>query len=339
MPLRKASRALMSSPFRSWLLVLGLAVVSAGLSGPATAATIDRVAAVVDNDVLTLSEVYELGGDYIEQAAASSGGDPKVRRELELEVLDTLILRRLISQEMVRLGMDVTEEELERSISDIAGRNGMEMTALRREVESQGMPWDAYREEIRENIRQSKFNSYVIQPRISVNDDELADAYRRMFETGHRPKVIDLGAMFFKVPPGADEATVATVMAKADAARARVLAGESFAAVSTEVDEGGFGRNQGKMGTYEEGQLQAEMATVAFALGTGEVSSPVVTPRGVFVFTVFDARLKAPPEMDAVRDQLLDQVYAGRIEEETDQWYRQARRRSAVEVKLLAPGG
>jgi peptidyl-prolyl cis-trans isomerase SurA len=319
--------------------VLGLVASSTGLQRPAAAATIDRVAAVVDNDVLTLSEVYELGGDYIEQAAASSGDDPKVRRELELEVLDTLILRRLISQEMIRLGMDVSEEELERSISDIAGRNGMEVSALRREVETQGMPWDAYREEIRENIRQSKFNSYVIQPRISVNDDELADAYRRMFEAGHRPRVIDLGAMFFKVPPGADEAVVAEVMAKADAARGRVVGGESFAAVATEVDEGGFGRNQGKMGTYEEGQLQAEMATVAFALEAGEISTPVVTPRGVFVFTVFDARLKAPPPMDTVRDQLLDQVYASRIEEETDQWYRQARRRSAVEIKLLAPGG
>ena len=109
----------MSSLLRSWLLVLGLVASSTGLQRPAAAATIDRVAAVVDNDVLTLSEVYELGGDYIEQASASSGGDPKVRRELELEVLDTLILRRLISQEMVRLGMDVTEEELERSIDDI----------------------------------------------------------------------------------------------------------------------------------------------------------------------------------------------------------------------------
>ena len=314
-------------------------MVAVWLRAPAAAGIVDRVAAVVDNDVLTLSEVYELGGEYIEQASASSAGNPQVRRDLELEVLDTLILRRLISQEMVRLGMDVTEEELDGSVADIAGRNGMELTALRREVETQGMPWDAYREEIRENLRQSKFNSYVIQPRISVNEDELADAYRRMYETGHRPKVIDLGAMFFKIPPGADEVAMSEVMEKAAGARDRVAGGEAFGAVAAEVDEGGFGRTQGKMGTYEEGQLQAEMATVAFALEPGQLSEPVVTPRGVFVFTVFEARRKAPPEMESVRDQLLDQVYAGRIEEETDQWYRQARRRSAVEIKLEALGG
>ncbi len=305
----------------------------------AEAATADRVAAVVDNEVLTLSEVYELGGDYIEQAVASSNGDAIVRRQIELEVLDTLILRRLISQEMVNLGMDVEEEELERAIDDISRRNNMEREALRREVEAQGLPWDAYREEIRENIRQSKFNSYVIQPRISVNEDELVDAYRRMFESVRRPRIVDLGAIFFRMPPGADEAGAAAVMEKAAAARARVAAGESFAAVAAEMDEGGFGRNGGRMGTYAEGELQAEMSAVAFALQVGEVSDAVVTPRGVFVFTVFDAREKAPPAMDQVRDQLLDQVYSGRIDEETDQWYRQARRRTAVEVKLEGPPG
>jgi len=331
-PVRRHARA----------LVLGTLVALTGaLLAPvpaAHAAVVDRVAAVVDNEVLTLSEIYELGGDYITQAMAASGGGPAQRRNLELEVLDTLILRRLVSQEMLRLGMDVTEDELDGSVTDIARRNGMELDTLRREVESQGLPWDAYREEIRENLRQAKFNSYVIQPRISVNEDELVDAYRRMFAARDQPRIVDLGAIFFKVPPGAEPEVVAEVVTRAEAARDRVQGGTAFSVVAAAVDEGGFGSNGGRMGTYQEGQLQAEMESVAFALEKGGVSDPVVTPRGVFIFTVFDARQKEPPPMDSVRDQLLDQVYSGRIEEETDQWYRQARRRSAVEIKLEVPG-
>lgn len=331
----------MTRPLRALLLLASVCVTGAvGLAGPvsAQAAVVDRVAAVVDNEVLTLSEIYDLGGDYISQAIDSSGAGASQRRELELEVLDTLILRRLVSQEMVRLGMDVTEEELDGSISDIAQRNGMERDTLRREVEAQGLPWDSYREEIRENLRQSKFNSYVIQPRISVNEDELEDAYRRLFAARDQPRIVDLGAIFFKVPPGAEPDVLAEVVTRAEAARDRVRSGTAFSVVSAAVDEGGFGANGGRMGTYEEGQLQAEMESVAFSLPMGEVSDPVVTPRGVFVFTVFDARRQEPPPMDSVRDQLLDQVYSGRIEEETDQWYRQARRRSAVEIKLEVPG-
>ncbi len=327
-------RVLARSGLRGLACGLGALLFSAS----AAAAVMDRVAAVVDNDVITLSEVYDIGGDYIDQAVASVGGNPVQRRELELEVLDTLILRRLVSREMVRLGMDVTEEELDASIADIAQRNGMEVDTLRREVEAQGLPWDGYRQEIRENLRQAKFNSYVIQPRISVNEDELKDAYRRMFASRDQPLIIDLGAIFFRIPTGADEVALAEVVAKAGVARDRVNGGAEFSVVAASVDEGGFGKNGGRMGTYEEGQLQAEMAEVAFALEVGQISDPVVTPRGVFLFTVFDSRRKEPPAMDTVRDQLLDQVYSGRIEEETDQWYRQARRRSAVEVKLQVPG-
>jgi peptidyl-prolyl cis-trans isomerase SurA len=309
-----------------------------GGSTPAHAAVVDRIAAVVDNEVITLSEIYELGGDYIQQAADAVGATTQQRRELELEVLDTLILRRLVSQEMVRLGMDVTNEELDASITDIASRNGMELSTLRGEVESQGMEWEGYREEIQENLRQSKFNSYVIQPRITVNEDELADAYRRMFASMNQPRIVDLGAIFFRVPPGADEVGLAAVVAKAEAAQQRLAGGAEFSVVAAALDEGGFGSNGGRMGTYEEGQLQAEMEAVAFALESGEISEPVITPRGVFLFKVFETRRKEPPAIDSVRDQLLDQVYSGRIEEETDQWYRQARRRSAVEVKLEIPG-
>ena len=72
------------------------------------AETIDRVAAVVNDEVITLSDVYDIGSDYIASA------QPNIRAA-EIEVLDSLIMRKLIEQEVVRLGQDVTEEELIRS--------------------------------------------------------------------------------------------------------------------------------------------------------------------------------------------------------------------------------
>ena len=87
-----------------WTLLLGALC---------TAETIDRVAAVVNNEVITLSDVYNIGADYIASA------QPKVR-QAELEVLDSLILRKLVEQEIVRLGQDVTEEELRAALMDVA---------------------------------------------------------------------------------------------------------------------------------------------------------------------------------------------------------------------------
>lgn len=85
-------------------------------AAPASAALVDRVAAVVNNDVVVLSEVYELGGDHIEEVV--QGSSEASRRSAELEVLDALVARRLIEQEMRRLSLDVTDADMERAIAD-----------------------------------------------------------------------------------------------------------------------------------------------------------------------------------------------------------------------------
>ena len=86
-------------------------------------------------------------------------------------------------------------------------------------------------------------------------------------------------------------------------------------------------------------ELRGALGPVLLRLTPGEVSAPHEDNLGLWILTSFGEVLEEPPPLDEVRDQLMEQVYSGRIEEETDQWYRQARRRAAVDVKLRTPGG
>ena len=86
-------------------------------------APVDRIAAVVNSEVITLSEVYDLGTEFIMKEVLSV----EARRAAELKVLDSLIQRKLISQEMQNLGLDVTEEELQKSIADVARANKIDV--------------------------------------------------------------------------------------------------------------------------------------------------------------------------------------------------------------------
>jgi peptidyl-prolyl cis-trans isomerase SurA len=300
-------------------------------------AVVDRIAAVVNDDVITLSEVYELGSEFIEKAVQDAGGNPARRREAEIEVLDSLIKRRLISQEITKLGLDVTDQELDRTIDDIARRNGLERDQLRSEVEKSGMAWQEYRSELKENLRQSKFTQAVIQPRINVNEDELLDAYNRAVATGARPQLADLGAIFLAFPPEADEAAKAERRATAAKIQEEFTAGKPFAELAAQYDQGPYGPNGGKMGTYKQGELVAELDGPAFSTPVGSLTPPIETSQGIFLLTVFQLTSEPPQPYEAMKEALTQQVYADRIEDETDQWYRQARRRAAVLVKLETP--
>lgn len=317
--------------------------VAAGLwallaSSPARADVVDRVAAVVNDDVITLSEIYELGGEFIEKRVEVLDAKAIARREAEIEVLDSLILRALIDQEMQRLGLQITEAELDRSIDDMATRNNLDREQLQNEIERQGVDWSDYREEMRTSIAQYKFSEVIIRPRIAVDDDELLDAYKRKYAAAALPKRTKLGAMFFQIPPGADDAVLAEVVAKAEAARARVEGGETFPDVAAQVDEGLYGAQGGVMGTFKAGELVGPLDEAATTLDEGAVSAPIVTPQGVFLLTPMERITEEAPQLDDVREELFQEVYASRIEDETDRWYREMRRKSAVIIKLETPG-
>ena len=108
-----------------------------------SAAVVERVAAVVNDEVIALSEVYELGGEFIEEEASQSENQ-SARREAELEVLEQLIAQELMVQEMSRLAIDVTEGDVDQALDDIGRRNGVDRSRLKLEVERSGFLWSTY---------------------------------------------------------------------------------------------------------------------------------------------------------------------------------------------------
>lgn len=304
-------------------------LLALGLLAPARAGVVDRVAAVVNDDVVTLSEVYELGADFIEQQAATGG-----RRKAELEVLDSLIQRSLIRQEVDRLGIDVTDVDLDRAIDDVASRNQLDRDTLRVEVEKTGMSWTQYRDELRESLRQQQFTSYLVQTRITVDEDELRDMYRRALAEKPAQLVVELGAFMLAWPEGADGAVQQAVFEAAGAAAARVAGGQDFATVAAEVDPTNFGARGGVMGSYKQGELVAQLDGPAFSTPVGQCSEPIVTDRGVFVLYPFSRQEVPPPSFEEMKEELQNRLYSDRIEDETEQWVQAARRQASVQVKL-----
>ncbi|MFH1463268.1 MAG: peptidylprolyl isomerase [Pseudomonadota bacterium] len=303
-------------------------------SGPARGEIVDRIAAVVNNDVITWSEVYDLGGQHIEERlAAGQGGS---RRSLEIEVLDALIGQKLVEQEIERLDLDVTDQDRERALSDIARQNGIERDRLQAEVESSGLPWSEYLQQLDQNLRDMKFNQQVLAPRIVIREDELRDAYRRNLDSLAGPERAHLRAILLPFPEGADDAAREAVLAQAHALRAEVGAGAAFADLCVERSAEPYASRGCELGTFRQGELVGDLDRAAFSVPAGAVAEPVVAPQGVFLVLVEERSRPPAPEYEQVEQQLRGRLTEARYQEAREQWLVQARRRVAVKV-LLEP--
>ncbi len=312
---------------------VGVLVAALVVASTASAASLDRLAAVVNDEPIALSEVYDLGGEYIDQTCAGVAGESCLR-DTELEVLDSLILRTLVHQDLIKLGLDVTGAEVDRTIDQMGQDYGLtDRAAFRKEVERSGMSWETYRDQLTEQLRRLKFNENVIRPRISMSEDELRDLYNRTARGVDGPQQRDLGAI--SLAPSED------VPAEELEDFARQLA-EQINAGEVDWDEavatyhtGVLGGPDGVMGSFAQGQLAPRLDEVVFAAPIGEVTPPLTLPGNtVVILRVVGETAASVRSFEEAADDLRNSLYESKIEEETERWYQQARRRSAVRILL-----
>ncbi len=312
---------------------LGVVLTLGGVAQAQTAGkVVDRVAAVVNDEVIVLSEVYALGGDFIEDSVTTGGAS--ARREAEHAVLERLIERALIDQQITELKLDVTEQDIDRAIDDLARRNGLDRDGLRRELERQGMTWDGYRDELRAQLRDMKFQQSVLRPRITITDDELQDAWLRSGGAGGSD-VATVQGVVLAVPKDADTAAIDTVRSRAREAIAKLEGGAPFAEIANTYDEGPYKALGGEMGSFKRGELVPALDAPVFSSEIGKAVL-VETPTALFVLRV-QKREKVDSGFEEARDGLAEQIFMARMEDEKERWFQQSRR--AAVVKIALPGG
>lgn len=309
------------------MLVLLLALL-------APAATIDRVAAVVNEDVIALSEVYELGDAYIRQSCPRL--QPFCVDRAEVEVLDSLIQRRLVRQELYKLGMAVTAEEIDRTIDQVGRDNGLnDRDSLRREVERSGLSWESYRSQLTEQLRQLKFTESVLRPRISVREEEVEERYRRATKDYSGPPTATVEALALALAEdGGQEALIAAVTQARELAAAINAGDQDWKEAVAEFDSGLYAPREGLMGTFREGELMESLDSVVFGGELNQVSEPVVVGNAVFLIKVVEKKDSDVLSYDEAAPKIREQLFEEKMEREMEEWTVSARRRAAVRVLL-----
>ncbi len=309
-------------------------MIVALLIASAHAAMLDRVAAVVNEEPIALSELYDLGGEYIANTCPGQTSGACVL-QAENEVLDSVLERVLVRQTLQKLDLDVSGAEVDRGIDSMVEQYGVaDRTALREGFESQGVSWETVREQISDEIRMMKFQENVIRPRITVSDNDIEDMYQRMIRDVVKAPQIELAAFSVPVPEGADRAAL---KAELDALVAEINAGtRDWLATVKERDGGKFAPRDGVMGTFKASDLAKPLAAVVTATAVGQVAPAIDVGTDLLVLKIVSTRTEAAgvKPLAEVREQLVGEVYQQKGESEMETWYAQAKRDATIRVLL-----
>ena len=322
-------------------LTLALVLVALAAGARAEERLINRVVAIVNDDIVLLDEVDEAAAPLLARLPASLSPEERAKREraLRAEVLDTLVADRLLEQQVKVLKLEVTKREVDTLVEDLQKRNNLTPEQFEQALAGQGMNMVEYREGMRKQLLKMKIINLKVRSKVKVSEQDVKSRYQQeRFQAGQ-----DLQArvrhILFLVPEGASEQEVAAARRRAEAARRRALAGEDFAALARELSEGPSAKDGGDLGFFRRGDMVAAFENAAFELKAGEVSAPVRTPFGWHVILLVERRTGEVDALEQVEQQLRERVYQEEIEVAFRRYIEELKQEAFIELRLEEEAG
>ncbi|VGO10660.1 Survival protein SurA precursor (Peptidyl-prolyl cis-trans isomerase SurA) [plant metagenome] len=282
-----------------------LALSAGAVAQPAPAASapspvVDGIAAVVDKSVITWSELQAATRQAERELAQQNiqRPDPVV---LQRQVLQRLIRERLEDQEASRLGIRVTDEQVDQAIATIAQRNRITPQDMRKQIESQGTSWEDYRVVLRRDVMLDRVRQRTVDGAIVITDNEI-DAFLKEQEArrgsagsprgaaptavGGAPTSLALAQILVRVPEGSTPDQVAALRKKADDLLARVRGGEDFAALAASSSDGPEALQGGAMGERAADGWPDLFLNATANVQPGQVSEVIQSGNGFHIVRV-----------------------------------------------------
>ena len=250
---------------------------------------LDRVVAVVNDDIISASELDARLGRVREQLR-QSGTAPPPPDALRRQVLERLILRRLQLQIARNSGMRVDDESLNRTILRIAEQNELTLREFRDAVERDGHDFARFREEIREDILIAEVRRRRVENQIIISQGDIDDYISMMESRGaeadrHRYRI---GHILIAVPDGASSEEIDEARERAERVLEELRAGADFASMAVTHSDGQKALEGGDLGWRLASDLPTMLADAVLRLETGDVSEPVRSASGFHLVKLVD---------------------------------------------------
>lgn len=297
------------------------------------AEVVDRIVAVVNNEIVTQSELKSFA-DRVDRNGMIDdlllfGQRPDSLKGNQKAELEYLINERLLDSEIKRLNLSVTVERVEQEIRDIAKKNGVSRAELMSAIKGQGMSASEYQDFIKTRIERQSLIEQEITSKIRVSDEDVMAEYARS-----NPKSqggvyeYTLAHIFFNPRKGGSEAAIQ----RAKAVLAKIRSGNSFESVAEQSSEDTNFTSGGLLGTFKAGELNAEMDRSVQGLGVGDVTDIVQAKGGVHILKILNKKIVTDPRFEKEKERIRSQLFEAAFQKHFKNWLQTKQEDSFIRI-------
>ncbi|MGE0557567.1 MAG: peptidylprolyl isomerase [Burkholderiales bacterium] len=294
MQLRTPFRRLMACTVIPFLL-LGSSVATAQSPKPRVV-TVDRIVAVVNDEVITEREL-SARVDFAFRQMRQQGTPPPPREVMERQLLERLISDRAQIQHARDIGLRVDDAELDKALARIAEDNRMSLSQMRATLVKDGIPFDRFREDIRNEITLSRLREREVARKIVVTDTEVDSYIQGLKAQSGRGDEFNVSHILVTVPENASPEQLQARRERAEQALAQIRSGSDFRQVAAAFSDGPEALQGGLIGWRESDRLPALFLEALRPLQAGGLSGLLRSPNGFHILKLNERRGGQAPIM------------------------------------------
>ena len=266
-------------------LIFCLTALGAQASLAQNTTTIDAIVAVVEEDVILRSELDKALSTVLQQFKSVNQPLPS-RAVLERQVLERLALVKLELQRADSGNINISDEEVNRSIGQVANNAGISVDQMRRTIESDNMSWAAFREDMRDELKTQQLKRLIVNNRVNVTETEIDIflASQNLNRGEYR-----LAHILISVPEGASPSQVQAAREKIETVEQELRTGAvDFSTAAITYSDGQYALQGGDLGWRPADEVPTIFAEQISEMKPGDVSRPMRSASGFHLIKITD---------------------------------------------------
>ncbi|WP_372523113.1 peptidylprolyl isomerase [Sulfuricaulis sp.] len=284
-----------------WNAILGLlllllpSIMAAAPAPPKATGDVDRILVIVNDDVITETELTNRLTETKKQLALEKIKTPP-DDILRKQLLDRMVLERLQLQLAVQTGIRIGESEVDQAIETIARRNNLSVENFRKALTKNGMDVAAYRAQTHDQLTIQQLLEREINNRVNVTDSEVSHFLENPQSRADMDVTYHLSHILIGIPESASPEAIQAAKKRAEDILRQLKAGADFEQIAVSYSQGADALKGGSLGWKKPGELPELFLGALKSMSPGDISEILRSPNGFHILKLNDKRGAAQAE-------------------------------------------
>ncbi|MEE9496132.1 MAG: SurA N-terminal domain-containing protein [Desulfobacterales bacterium] len=301
----------------------------------ADAVVVDRIVAVVNDDLITL---FDLNQDFkpYEANIKALGYTPEREREtlfkLRADLLNQLIEKKLSDQAIKKNNIEVSEQEIDSALERLKESRSLTDEDLRAGLARQGLTLEEYRKNLKQQLLRNNLVNREVKSKIVITEDDINghyDAHREKFAGESKYHIWNI---FIRTPEFADESTKRRALEKMEAVITQLTQGRSFESLAVDDPDSSMAPKGADLGLFKLDELSPELQEAVRGMKAGDFSPILKTDMGYQIIFVQKIVETEPKSLAAVKSEIHETLYNEAVDNRFQKWLEDLRKRSHIKI-------